>query len=95
MGLRLGSLSVLQVTPREPRTVPKCRKHPYTDKNRHEGGDMSRKRKAERKKEQELQKRIDEIAKRRTFNRGNLVLLVTIIWLIGLVLIVLKYGKLG
>ncbi|MDI9569851.1 MAG: hypothetical protein QM278_03795 [Pseudomonadota bacterium] len=56
---------------------------------------MSRKRKAERKKEQELQKRIDEIAKRRTFNRGNLVLLVTIIWLIGLVLIVLKYGKLG
>jgi len=58
-----------------------------------QGGNMSQKRKAARKKEQELQKTIDDIAKRRTFNRGNLVLLVTIIWLIGLFLIVAKYGK--
>jgi len=58
-----------------------------------QGGNMSQKRKAARKKEQDLQKTIDDIAKRRTFNRGNLVLLVTIIWLIGLFLIVAKYGK--
>ncbi|HNY72264.1 MAG TPA: hypothetical protein PLU95_04105 [Syntrophales bacterium] len=54
---------------------------------------MSQKRKVARKKEQEIQKTIDDIAKRRNFNRGNLVLLVTIIWLIGLFLIVAKYGK--
>jgi len=54
---------------------------------------MSQKRKVARKKELEIQKTIDDIAKRRNFNRGNLVLLVTIIWLIGLFLIVAKYGK--
>jgi uncharacterized membrane protein len=58
-----------------------------------QGGYMSQKRKVARKKELEIQKTIDDIAKRRNFNRGNLVLLVTIIWLIGLFLIVAKYGK--
>ncbi len=55
---------------------------------------MSLKRKAERKKALELQKQIDNLAKRRTFNRGNFALLISLLWLLGLLLIVAKYGKL-
>lgn len=55
---------------------------------------MSKKRKTARKQALVADKKIEDLAKRHTFNRGNLVLLVSIVWLIGLFLIVAKYGKL-
>jgi len=39
-------------------------------------------------------KKIEDLTKRHTFNRGNLMLLISIVWLIGLFIIVAKYGKL-
>ncbi len=41
----------------------------------------------------ETGKIIEDLAKRHTFNRGNLMLLISIIWVLGLFLIVAKYGK--
>jgi hypothetical protein len=55
---------------------------------------MSKKRREARKQKLQVDKIVDDMARRRTFNRGNLMLLISIIWLIGLFLIVAKYGKL-
>ena len=56
---------------------------------------MSKKKRTENKKTLlEVNKTIEDLAKRHTFNRGNLMLLISIVWLIGLFLIVAKYGKL-
>ncbi len=55
---------------------------------------MSKKRKSARKQDLIANKKIEDLAKRHSFNRGNLVLLISIVWLIGLFLIVAKYGKL-
>lgn len=41
----------------------------------------------------EENKKIEDLAKRHTFNRGNLLLLISIVWLIGIFIIVAKYGK--
>jgi len=55
---------------------------------------MSKKIRQDKKKQTlETGKIIDDLAKRNTFNRGNLMLLISIVWLIGLFLIVAKYGK--
>jgi len=56
---------------------------------------MSKKKRTENKKALlEVNKKIEDLAKSHTFNRGNLMLLISIVWLIGLFLIVAKYGKL-
>jgi len=56
---------------------------------------MSKKKRTDNKKALlEVNNRIEDLAKRHTFNRGNLMLLISIVWLIGLFLIVAKYGKL-
>ncbi|MCX5827731.1 MAG: hypothetical protein NTV58_06995 [Deltaproteobacteria bacterium] len=55
---------------------------------------MSKKRRSARKQALEGDKKIEDLAKRHTFNRGNLMLLISIVWLIGLFIIVAKYGKL-
>jgi hypothetical protein len=52
-----------------------------------------KKRKDKRKNDLETGKIIEDLAKRHTFNRGNLMLLISIIWVLGLFLIVAKYGK--
>ena len=54
---------------------------------------MSKKRKEKKQEILAASKRIEDLAKRHTFNRGNLMLLLSILWLIGLFLIVAKYGK--
>ncbi|MFA5179839.1 MAG: hypothetical protein WC405_00840 [Syntrophales bacterium] len=54
---------------------------------------MAKKRREEKKQAFEAHKKIEDLAKRHTFNRGNLMLLISIIWVIGLFLIVAKYGK--
>ena len=54
---------------------------------------MSKKKRIEKKQALEADKKIEDLAKKHTFNRGNLMLLISIIWLIGLFLIVAKYGK--
>lgn len=37
--------------------------------------------------------KIKDLAAKRTFNRSNFMLLVAIMWMIGLFLIVARYGK--
>ncbi|MFA6413580.1 MAG: hypothetical protein WCW53_12870 [Syntrophales bacterium] len=54
---------------------------------------MSKQKRKEKKHALEAGKIIDDLAKKNTFNRGNLMLLISIVWLIGLFLIVAKYGK--
>jgi hypothetical protein len=55
---------------------------------------MSKKiRKDKKKINLETGKIIEDLAKKHTFNRGNLLLLVSILWVLGLFLIVAKYGK--
>jgi len=55
---------------------------------------MSKKtRKSKKNRLLQTDKIVEDLAKRHTFNRGNLMLLISIIWLIGLFLIVAKYGK--
>jgi len=54
---------------------------------------MSKIKRTEKKKALEADKKIEDLAKKRSFNRGNLMLLISIVWLIGLFLIVAKYGK--
>ncbi|HOK06764.1 MAG TPA: hypothetical protein PK836_06685 [Syntrophales bacterium] len=52
--------------------------------------------KKDKKKEREqrlIQERIADLSRQKAANRGNLLLVVTLIWLIGLVLIVAKYGR--
>lgn len=55
---------------------------------------MSKKRKSARKQALEGDKKIKDLAGKHTFNRGNLMLLISIVWLIGIFIIVAKYGKL-
>jgi len=56
---------------------------------------MSKKKRAENKKiVLESDRKIKDLAGKHTFNRGNLMLLISIIWLIGIFIIVAKYGKL-
>ena len=38
-------------------------------------------------------KKIKDLAGKHTFNRGNFMLLVAIMWMIGLFLIVARFGK--
>ena len=54
---------------------------------------MSKKKKEKKKQALDANKRVEDLAKRHSFNRGNLMLLISIVWLIGLFLIVAKYGK--
>jgi hypothetical protein len=55
---------------------------------------MSKQARIEKKKRTlDTNKIIDDLSKRHTFNRGNLLLLIAIIWVLGLFLIVAKYGK--
>ncbi|HEY5497352.1 MAG TPA: hypothetical protein VIK19_03365 [Syntrophales bacterium] len=56
---------------------------------------MSKKKRTEKKHALlEGDRKIKDLAGKHTFNRGNLMLLISIAWLIGLFLIVAKYGKL-
>jgi hypothetical protein len=55
---------------------------------------MSKKNRKVKKQALEADKKIEDLAKRHTFNRGNLILLISIVWLIGIFIIVAKYGKL-
>jgi hypothetical protein len=56
---------------------------------------MSKKKRTEKKHALlEGDRKIKDLAGKHNFNRGNLMLLISIVWLIGLFLIVAKYGKL-
>ncbi|MCX7816692.1 MAG: hypothetical protein N2317_04165 [Syntrophales bacterium] len=55
---------------------------------------MGKKKKREKKREMELEKRLAGLSKKRTINRGDLMLIVTVVWLLGLIVIVAKYGRL-
>jgi len=54
---------------------------------------------AKKRREQKRQalvegdKKIKDLAGKHTFNRGNFMLLVAIMWMIGLFLIVARFGK--
>ena len=55
---------------------------------------MSKKKRAVKKQALlEGDRKIKDLVAKRNFNRGNFMLLLNIIWLIGLFLIVAKYGK--
>lgn len=55
---------------------------------------MSKKKRTENKKALlESDKKIKDLTGKHTFNRGNFILLVAIMWMIGIFLIVAKYGK--
>lgn len=55
---------------------------------------MGKKKRKEKKKEVELERRLASLSKKKTISRGDLMLIVTVIWLLGLIVIVAKYGKL-
>lgn len=55
---------------------------------------MGKKNKDKKGHDLAVQRRIAELAKNRTTDRGKLLLAVTLLWLLGLILIVARYGKL-
>jgi hypothetical protein len=55
---------------------------------------MSKKKRTEKKQAfMEGDRKLKDIEGKQTFNRGNFMFLVAIMWMIGLFLIVARYGK--